>query len=291
MYHRGNFFWISQVCGLFGIAVNTWMLIRYNSVFEPQEKVALWSYIILPAIAVTIQMFVYGLVLLNFVDTVAIIIIFLFLQAAQGRMAAEREMLLTKDRISIMLSQIQPHFLYNTLSVIQDMCHGKAPEAEQVTIEFAEFLRGDLDSLRADMPIPFEKELMHTKSYLSLEGKRFGSRLSVEYDIRAMDFTIPALTIQPIVENAVRHGLMPKYTGGKVKVASYETDDGYKVEIIDDGVGFDPKDLPGDADAHVGIWNVRERLRIMCGGKMDIESSPGRGTKVMISIPKEIMKK
>jgi len=166
-----------------------------------------------------VQIFVYGLALLNLADTVAIIVIFLFLQAEQGRRSAEQENLLMQDRVAIMLSQIQPHFLYNALSVIQDLCHGKAPEAEQAAVEFSEFLRGNLDSLQADSPIPFEQELRHTQNYLSLEKKRFGDNLRVEYEIGATDFFIPALTLQPIVENAVRNGVMRQEEGGTVRVA------------------------------------------------------------------------
>ena len=229
------------------------------------------------------------------------VIIFLFLQAEQGRRAAEqdrlvaeqkrlvaeKENLLMQSRVSIMLSQIQPHFLYNALSAIQYMCHGKAPEAEQATIQFAEFLRGNLDSLQADAPIPFRQELKHTQNYLWLEKQRFEDDLRVEYDIQAEDFNIPALTLQPIVENAVRYGVMKKEYGGTVHIASRETPDAFVVTVSDDGAGFDPYIPKADGRTHIGISNVGERLRIMCGGRLDITSTPGEGTVAKISVPKE----
>lgn len=288
VYHRADWFWLSQVAGLAAMLINAGMLLRYRSALEPLERAALWTYILLPAAALVVQIFVYGLALLNLADTVAIIVIFLFLQAEQGRRSAEQENLLMQDRVAIMLSQIQPHFLYNALSVIQDLCHGKAPEAEQAAVEFSEFLRGNLDSLQADSPIPFEQELRHTQNYLSLEKKRFGDNLRVEYEIGATDFFIPALTLQPIVENAVRNGVMRQEEGGTVRVASAETAESFTVTVSDDGIGFDPAALPEDGRTHVGISNVRERLRVMSGGSLHIESARGMGTTAVLSVPKTV---
>lgn len=290
VYHRADLFWLSQIAGLIGMVINGFVLVRYRRAIEASEKAALWSYIILPALSMIVQIYIYGLALLNLADTVAIIVIFLFLQAEAGRRAAERENLLMQERVSIMLSQIQPHFLYNALSVIQDLCHGKAPEAEQAAVEFSEFLRGNLDSLQADSPIPFEQELRHTKNYLSLEEKRFGERLCVEYDLAATDFCVPALTLQPIVENAVRYGVMKKTAGGTVRIVTRETENAFTIAVTDDGVGFDPMLPKDDGRTHIGISNVKERLRIMCGGDLLMESTPGKGSVAIITVPKETKK-
>ena len=291
IYHRAEFFYLSHVPAIIVILVCAAMLIRYRAYLEGQEKAALWSYVVLPLAAVTCQMFIYGLALTNLADVIATIVIFLFLQAEQGRHAAEQENLLMQSRVSIMLSQIQPHFLYNSLSVIQNMCHGKAPEAEQATIQFSEFLRGNLDSLQADQPIPFTQEMKHTQDYLWLEKQRFGEDLRVVYDIRADDFRIPALTLQPIVENAVRYGVMKKEYGGTVRISSREAEENFSVTVEDDGAGFDPYAPRDDGRTHIGISNVKERLRIMCGGTLELWSSPGKGTTAVITIPKKNVRK
>lgn len=288
IYHRAGMFWISHAMVLAVLILCGWMLCRYRAAIEPQEKVALWLYILGPLIAVSVQMFVYGLAISNLADTISLVVVFLFLQAEQGRHAAERENLLTQSRISIMLSQIQPHFLYNALSVIQNMCHGKAPEAEYATIQFAEFLRGNLDSLRAEKPIPFDQELHHTQNYLWLEKQRFEEDLCVEYDIQTTGFSIPALTLQPIVENAVRYGAMKRECGGIVRVTTRETEDAFLITVADNGPGFDISVPRDDGRSHVGISNVRERLKMMCGGGLNIESVPQKGTTAVISIPKEM---
>lgn len=199
---------------------------------------------------------------------------------------ARQERELSESRMDVMLSQIQPHFLYNALAVIQDMCSEKAPEAAQTTVEFAEFLRGNLDSLSRKSPIPFQQELHHTKNYLSLEQKRFGERLQVEYDIQADAFFVPALTLQPIVENAVQHGVSKREEGGTVRISTHETADSYIVNIDDNGVGFDPNEKMDGSRAHIGIMNVKKRLEILCGGTLDISSVPNQGTSAVITIPK-----
>ena len=301
VYHRADFFWLSHVAALVCIVLNAGMLIRYRRVLGRQERAAFWSYLLLPAAALIIQIFLYGLVLANLANTVTLVIIFIFLQAEQGRQAAEKERLaaeqekivaekenqLIQSRIAIMLSQIQPHFLYNALAVIQDLCHGKAPEAEEATVQFSEFLRGNLDSLQADKPIPFKQELNHTQNYLWLEQRRFGDRLQVEYSIQTEDFRIPALTLQPIVENAVRYGVMKKECGGKVSISVRASEDAFLITVQDDGTGFDPYKPRSDGRTHIGISNVGDRLRVMCGGSLDINTIPGYGTTAVISIPRE----
>ena len=186
-----------------------------------------------------------------------------------------------------MRSQIQPHFLYNTLSAIQNLCHGKAPEAEEALVSFSKYLRGNLDSLSQSEPIPFERELSHTREYLALEQKRFGERLMVEYDVRATEFNIPALSLQPMAENAVQHGVMERAEGGTVRISSEDTGDAFIVRVADDGVGFDVNVVRADGRSHVGIANVRSRLEQTCGGSLNIRSVQGQGTEAVIRIPKE----
>jgi sensor histidine kinase YesM len=107
--------------------------------------------------------------------------------------------------------------------------------------------------------------------------------------MNSADFPIPALTVQPIVENAIKHGLMKLKKGGSIRVVSYETDEFYCVSVIDDGVGFDTS-LLLDERKHVGLRNIRERLKAMVGGSLEIESTVGVGTTVIIKIPKEAQK-
>ncbi|MDL2295125.1 histidine kinase, partial [Ruminococcaceae bacterium OttesenSCG-928-D13] len=228
----------------------------------------------------------YGLVTVYIASTLSIIIIYLSIQAQQNRIMKERELELTQSRISVMLSQIQPHFLYNVLASINELYDGN-PKAQQAIVTFADYLRGNMDSLGENCMIPFSKELQHVQQYLWLEEMRFEERLQVAFDIQADGFLLPALTVQPIVENAVRHGLFHKKNGGKVTIATCETPEGHCITVVDDGVGFVPEAGKADGRSHIGIENVRGRLDAMCGGALTIESTPGRGTVATILIPKQ----
>lgn len=218
--------------------------------------------------------------------TLSVLLLYVTVYVRRGKMLALQEKELADARVDVMLSQIQPHFLYNALSVIQDMCHGKSPEAEKTTVEFSEFLRGNLDSLAIKETIPFTQELHHTQNYLSLVGMKYGNRLNINYDIRDSHFRMPALTLQPIVENAVRYGIMQLDTEGTVEIRSYETAKDHVIEVVDNGMGYDVMEKKYDGRTHIGISNVRERLRSMCGGELNITSREGVGTDAVIRIPK-----
>ena len=190
--------------------------------------------------------------------------------------------------VQIMVSQIRPHFMYNALTSIAMMCELDPMTAKKATIAFADYLRGNMDSLKQTRPVPFTTELEHLKNYLYIEKLRFDYLLNIEYDIQATDFELPLLSIQPLVENAVKHGVGMKKGGGTVKISSVEKESAFEVIISDDGVGFDmnaPK--KDDGRSHVGMENTRKRLKEMCGAEIIIESEVGKGTTARVIIPKK----
>ena len=195
--------------------------------------------------------------------------------------------LMMEQRVQIMLSQIQPHFLYNTLTAIGHLCRDN-PEAKDAIFKFSRYLQGNMHSITQSEPIPFTTELEHTKVYLELEQLRFGEKLNVAYDLEATEFLLPTLTLQPLVENAVRHGVRGNADGaGTVTVSSREYPDHWEIGVSDDGPGFDPKKIDDDGEYHIGLQNVQERLRLVSGGDLRIESAPGNGCCVTIELPKE----
>ena len=195
---------------------------------------------------------------------------------------------LYEAKVSVMVSQIQPHFMYNALTSIAMMCSIDPETAQEATVTFAKYLRGNMDSLKQTKPVPFEKELEHLKKYLYIEKLRFGKKLNIAYDIRTTDFVLPQLCIQPLVENAVKHGVGMKKHGGTVTIATRETDAAYEVIISDDGVGFDTAEKrKDDGRSHVGMENTQKRLKEMCSGEVKTESVIGEGTVVTVILPKE----
>lgn len=203
---------------------------------------------------------------------------------ARNAERAQRE--LTEVKTQIMLSQIQPHFLYNALASIAQLCRKDPKQAEKTTVDFAKYLRLNLDSLENNRPVPFETELKHIETYLNIEQLRFGEKLKTRYDIQTKDFRLPALTVQPLVENAVKHGIFAKESGGTIVISSLEDEHSYIILVSDDGCGFVPGRPPEDGRNHIGLENVKNRLSAICGGTLEIESEPGEGTTATVRIPK-----
>ena len=202
---------------------------------------------------------------------------------------AEVEKELEIANTSLMISQIQPHFLYNALNTIKYLIKRDPKAAEKAIISFSRYLRGNMDSITQKAPIPFADELEHTKHYCDIELLRFGDKLNIVYDTPVTSFSIPALSVQPIVENAIKHGVTKKIDSGTVTVSTSEDEHNYIIKVQDDGVGFDvqnPDLTPSDTHAHIGVNNVRERLENMVNAKFIIESEIGVGTCVTIIIPK-----
>ena len=189
-------------------------------------------------------------------------------------------------QVSAMISQMQPHFLYNSLAVIEALCEEDPHLAARAIGEFSEYLRENIDFADKSEPVSFSEELNHIKTYIWLEKLRFSNKLNIEFDISCTSFLVPALSVQPIVENAIKHGVCKKKDGGTVRISSFETGEHYIVSVVDDGTGFDITVYEDDGRKHLGIENTRYRIREMVGGNLTIESTPGKGTKVTIKIPK-----
>ena len=227
-----------------------------------------------------------NIVLVNAGFTVATLLILMNVQFEHEVMLKEQEKQLAEGRIDIMLSQIQPHFLYNSLGVIYSLCATDPEAARKAIKRFSDFLRGNMDSLKNREPIPFDAELNHVMNYLYLEQQRFGDKLQVIYQIKTEDFLIPPLTVQPLVENAVQHGVLHRKNGGTVVIRTEETDAGALVTIEDNGVGMEKakEHATLGEHSHIGISNVRARLEEMVGGRLTLESN-SLGTTATILIP------
>ncbi|MBR5520264.1 MAG: histidine kinase [Clostridia bacterium] len=211
------------------------------------------------------------------------------LELQRSRLETEKNIVeaeLQENRIAIMLSQIQPHFIYNTLGTIERMCLKDPEKAFDLVRNFSLYLRGNFSELDSVTPIRFTEELKHVEHYVNIEKVRFPD-MQITYDVETTDFVVPALSVQPLVENAIKHGLMRLESGGTVVIRSYETETHFCVEVKDDGMGFDMS-LPVDGKKHVGLRNIRGRLQAMVNGELILESQPNVGTKAVIMIPKEV---
>ena len=258
-----------------------------NRKLHVREKIAFSVYCGLPFVGIVFQNIFRGYAIAYASIIIAIEGLFVFLNIEKSIRLSKQEQENKESQIRIMISPIQPHFIYNSLSSISTMILIDPEKAQTALDHFTEYLRHNLQSLTEHDLIPFRNELQHIKTYVELEKLRFEDRIRVVYDTQALDFRIPPLSIQPLVENSIKHGILKKLEGGTVTVRSYETARAYVVEISDDGIGFDPGTVGKQDSSHVGLNNIGFRIRKMCDGDMRIESAPDRGTHVTVTFSKE----
>ena len=184
-------------------------------------------------------------------------------------------------------SQMKSHFIFNTLGAIRTMIVSQPNTAYNMMTDFTKYLRANISNISPNEQIPFSQELDHIKAYANIEKQRFQNRLEVVYDIKCTNFVIPPLSVEPLVENAVKHGVCKRVEGGTVRIATKETDDKYIVTVSDDGVGFDPAILDDESKkGSVGLKYIKIRLETLAHAEFTIQSIPGKGTIAMISINK-----
>lgn len=285
VYHRKNWFWLSQMFGIAGMILNSCLLFLHRKKLKQKEIWAFAIYISLPVLAMLFQMLFYGIAVLFLATTICQLCVYINIQIALSEETAQKEMELEVAKTSVMLSQIQPHFLYNALTGIKFLCGTDPEKAEDAVEHFAFFLRSNLDALSDTRLITFDKEISHVEDYIYLEKMRFRDKVALVLDLEFRDFMLPPLTVQPLVENAVRYGITKKSGGGTVTITSSRQDDNILLIIRDDGVGFDVGEPRADGRSHIGIENVRSRLKLQCGGTLEIKSEKDVGTQVRITLP------
>ena len=198
----------------------------------------------------------------------------------------------TQDaEIAFLRSQIKPHFLFNALNSIAALCKDTPDKAEDLIIDLSQYLRGSFDFKTLDSLTTVRKEKELLEAYLNIEKVRFGKRLNVQYDIDdSINVPIPPLILQPLVENAVRHGLMSCVDGGTVKISIQKQDDNAVFTIEDNGIGMASTQVEqlltqAPDDDGVGLWNINQRLRLIYGTQLTIWSEKGVGTKISFQLP------
>jgi sensor histidine kinase YesM len=241
--------------------------------------------------------FLYG----NFI----VIIAMAFIQAAQEANAHKRlilynESLVEADRLkdkilatemSFLQAQIKPHFLYNALNAIVNICEKDGKRAGRLIVDLAVYLRGSLEFNHLDKKVTIEKELEFIGTYFNIEKARFGQKIQLVKEVESsLECQIPVLILQPLVENAVRHGISKKISGGTVYIRIKQADEGIVFEVQDDGVGIEGKKLAmllseDRVDQSVGLLNIHHRLLRLYGRGLDISSQVGYGTCVRLVIP------
>lgn len=308
LYHRTDNYIYCALLGMVMMIAITAMIICNREKLSRYETYALLSYVLLPFCSNIIQLFHYGISLNNIALTSSLMLIFIAHEvekskrivyqnqllhenelaiSRQAKELAQKDAELAQKRIQVSMSQMRPHFMFNALATIEQLCHLDPEKAESAIHHFAKYLRSNLNAMSTTELIPFSKEMEHIRTYIWLELMRFEDRLSYYEEIETKDFHLPSLSIQPLVENAVKHGMMTRGDGLlEVCIRTYEEDDYYVIEVIDDGGGFNPEDKPkNNRHPNIGLPSARERIQMMTNGELDIKSKIGEGTKVTVRIP------
>ncbi len=288
VYTRGRFWILSQGVNVPVAFFDIFLLAKYYKNINIRALVTSVIYIALPSVGVVIQTVSGGVPVLYWFLSIGVFLISFNVRTEMMLRMEKQQKELVESKSAIMLSQIKPHFMYNSLTTIAALCDKNPEEAKRATLDFSRYLRHNIDSMNKMIPVPFKNELDHIKTYLSLEKIRFENRLNIVYDIETMEFSVPALTIQPIVENAVKHGICASKDGcGTVTITTKEEENDYIIVVADDGAGFDVNVKPDDGREHIGIDNVRKRLNSMANATMKIDSEIGKGTVITVAVPKD----
>ena len=268
--------------------INALILVAYSikKGFTRVERIAFLVFTLFPSASLIFHIIFRNYSILTFAEVATFLFHFMFIYIQRGNMIQKQEAELSEQQIKLMISQIQPHFIYNCLSSISYLCTKDPMLASEAIDDFSDYLRVNFSNISQVKIVPFSKELEHTKKYLKLEKMRFEERVNVIYDIQVFDFNIPSLTLQPMVENAVKHGICKKTEGGTVIIKTSQTDKEYIIEVIDDGVGFDTTVEISDDQVHVGLKNVNDRLKSMMNGYIEAKSKINEGSHITIHIPK-----
>ena len=266
------------------IFLNLYGVIKFRKKLQKKYFVAFLIFLIPIATTFSIHAFFYVEVTTFFGVVISTLAMFGIILYDQIEKYFEQQREIANQRANIMVLQMRPHFIYNAMMSIYYLCVKNPEKAQQVTLDFTTYLRKNFTAIASEETIPFEDELEHTRAYLAIEQVQFKDNLLVEYEIEHKNFKIPPLTLQPIVENAVKHGMDPENAPLKILIRTQKTDSGSEIIVENDGSDFSPDE---DYKPNTALSNIRQRLEMMCGGKIKISPRADSGTVVKIFVPFE----
>lgn len=281
-FHRGPLY-ITVI-----ILMDSIMVLNLAGVIQRREKLSkkyFYAYLIgiVPlTIALFIHLFVSVFMFLGFGFAICAFSMFGIIQSDQIDQNLRQQREIANQRANIMVLQMRPHFIHNTMTSIYYLCGQDPKKAQQVTLDFNTYLRKNFTAIASEDPVPFSEELEHTRAYLAVEQAQFENQLFVDFDTPHITFRVPPLTLQPIVENAVKHGMDPDSEPLHISIRTRKTDSGSEIIVENTGSDFTPLD---NSEPHVALQNIRQRLKMMCGGKLKVMPRDGGGTIVKVVIP------
>ncbi len=281
-YYRGPLFplMISPLAVI--MIINTAALIIKRKKISKRFFLALLIYILPTTILVILYMFAAVDLVVSFWVFLCALTMFALILTDNMKKYMHQQREIANQRANVMILQMRPHFIYNTMMGIYYLCDQDSQKAKQVTLDFTTYLRKNFDALASEDTVPFKDELEHTRAYLAVEQAQFEDSLFVSFDTPHTLFRLPPLTLQPIVENSVKHGMAASDDPMHITIVTRQTDTTSEIIVEDDGPGFGSVD---NNEPHIALKNIRERLKLMCNGTLEISPREGGGTSVKVTIP------
>ena len=265
------------------MVLNTAGVIKRRKKLSKRSFIALLIYLLEMTAAIILHMFISVELFVIFGMALFAMVMFGLILSDNIEQYTKQQRQIANERASVMVLQMRPHFIYNTMMTIYYLCKQDADKAQQVTLDFTDYLRNNFSAIASENPVPFADELKHTQAYLAVEQAQHEDMLIVDYDTPHTRFRVPPLTLQPLVENAVKHAMDPDGDPLHIFVKTRQTGNGSEIIVENTGVDFDP--VADDNEPHIALNNIRNRLKIMCGGTLTVSRRRGGGTVVKVTIP------
>ena len=281
-YFRGPLFALAM-CPLVAIMIlNIAGVIKRRKKLSKRYFIGLMVYLIPMTVALYVHIFLEAEVYVVLGMALFALVLFGLILADNMDQFMRQQREIASQRADIMVLQMRPHFVSNTMMGIYYLCDQDPQKAKQVTLDFSTYLRRNFTAIASEDTIPFSAELEHTRAYLAVEQAQYEDDLIVSFDTPHTMFRLPPLTLQPLVENAVRHGMSVTKDPLRISILTRKTDNASEIIVEDDGTGYAPTD---DNEPHIALGNIRQRLDMMCKGKLEITPREGGGTSVRVTIP------
>lgn len=281
-YFRGEWYALALLPLEAIMVLNVVLAIRWRKQLTRRYYIALLIYLLPMTVVLFVNMFLETEVLVVLCMALFALLMFVLILTDNMEQYMKQQREIANQRAGLMVLQMRPHFICNTMMGIYYLCDQDPQKAKQVTLDFTTYLRKNFTALTSEQTIPFTEELEHTRAYLAVEQAQFEDTLFVDFDTPHTLFRVPPLTLQPIVENAVKHGMRASNEPIHICVVTRKTDAASEIIVEDDGPGFAPAD---DNEPHIGLNNIRQRLELMCGGTLTISPREGGGTSAKVTIP------
>ena len=279
---RGRFYWVLLVPMLALIAANLFEIIRSRKALGKRYFIAFLVFLLPLLLTMIAQAFTDVFLLIVIAVSISALSMFGIIVADQIGQYLSQQREIADQRASIAVLQMRPHFIYNTMTSIYYLCAQDAEKAQQVTLDFTTYLRKNFKAVGGKSPIPFAEELEHARAYLAVVQAQLEEKLLVEFDTPHTLFRLPPLTLQPLLENAVKYGVnLDSDEPLRVFIKTEKTKEGSLIIVSDNGPGISEDD---NGEPHIALGNIRERLSAM-DGTLTISPNENGGTLIRVFIP------